>query len=249
MDPIFSILKYYLSKKGISNDDESIDSFFENGLSFPNFISIIFNIDTIPKINSNPRNLFHKKINNDIAFNFLCQKIDFFRISNTSYDTTHARTNLIVLILTKLCFTMSTKEIIKTSNIILQKNEYEVKNISDLMNTSFFILILNALSDHKIELINDKDLNIMKKNFEVAKVPLFINLNSIRTENQDILLIQVKFQMNQIIILLLYQPLMKTLLIMVIMVSLTKKIILKSKMKKNIRMKFKMKTKKILPIS
>ena len=61
MDPILRVVHYLFKKKNIINTDESISSFFENGIAFPQFVALIFNIEAIPKINPNPKTVFHKK--------------------------------------------------------------------------------------------------------------------------------------------------------------------------------------------
>ena len=68
------IIKYLFNKKNIDNKDESINSFFDNGQSFPQFISLIFDVDTIQGVKKNPSSLFQKKINNTSALQFLFQR-------------------------------------------------------------------------------------------------------------------------------------------------------------------------------
>lgn len=60
MDPILSIIKYIFSRKNAVNNDKSINDFFANGISFPQFISLVFDIPEIPQIDKNPKTLIEK---------------------------------------------------------------------------------------------------------------------------------------------------------------------------------------------
>ena len=196
MDPLLSIIKWILKKKNIENDDKSLDSFFDNGVSFPQFVSIIYDIEKIPNIRLNPQTLFHKKANNEVALQYLCQKNEIIRAAKPNIEAYNGKKNIILLILTRVCFTIQYQEIIEKSNILLINFCMDYKTKSDLMNLSYLQLLLNVLTDRKVAVetdINQSNFNeIMTKSFEIAQVPLFINFNSVKPENQEIFFIQIQ---------------------------------------------------------
>ena len=180
--------------KNKENNDESIDEFFENGISFPQFISILYNLEIIPKVNPNPKNIFQRRENNNIALRYLCQNDDFFSKLNPNLNSPQDKTNLLLDILSKKCFQVNIQEIIDKSNLILKN--YQIQNKKELANPSFILRLLNFLTDNEVKI--DQDITkdnfneIMMKCFEIAKVPFFINYESMKINNQNILYIQIQ---------------------------------------------------------
>ena len=73
MKPILRIITYLFKQNNLINTNDTYDSFFDDGTSFPQLIEIIFN-EKIPQIISNPMDTFQKKSNNDKALQFLFEK-------------------------------------------------------------------------------------------------------------------------------------------------------------------------------
>ena len=78
MDPYIRIIKYIFTKNNRENEDNTIDEFFDSGISFPNFVAILFGEEKIPGciISSNK---FQKANNNTKALAYLGQKNPFFK--------------------------------------------------------------------------------------------------------------------------------------------------------------------------
>ena len=53
MIPILRIIHYIFKKHNEAITEESLDSFFDNGIAFPHFIELIFD-EKIPGITDNP---------------------------------------------------------------------------------------------------------------------------------------------------------------------------------------------------
>lgn len=78
-------------KKKFDNTVKSIEEFFENGISFPQLISLLYDIEQIPNICKSPKNIFQKKTNNEIALDFLFKKNDFIQKCRPSLNSHQER--------------------------------------------------------------------------------------------------------------------------------------------------------------
>lgn len=197
MDPYLLIIKYLFKRQGIENNDDSIDSFFENGLSFPQFISLIFNVDEIPKINKNPKTLFHKKMNNDLALQFLCQKNPNIGKFNPTYNNERDRTNLLLMIFTKQCFDLNATEIISKCNLIVESLNIKFEKKSDVVSLNCLLSLLNVLTNGKVSYEANIDTNknfdeIVNQSFLLAEAPLVINKSCLDIQNHNLFLIQIE---------------------------------------------------------
>ena len=77
MDSYIKTIKYIFEKNKIKNTDENLNEFFNNGISFPQFVAILFGLDQIPGI-VKPNNIFQISNNNRKALAFIGQKNQFF---------------------------------------------------------------------------------------------------------------------------------------------------------------------------
>lgn len=195
MDSILRIIKYLFKEKSIVNDDESIESFFENGISFPSFISMIFGADEIPGIIKAPKTIFHKKINNDKAIQFLFQNNEYIRKVNPSYETYKDKINLLSMILTKQCFIINEQKIIQKCNLIVKPLGKFFSNQKDFVKISNLFTLLNVLTDGTIQTVSDDqdDIDSLLKNcFEKVDVPLVVDSNSVNIHNCYQFFIQIE---------------------------------------------------------
>lgn len=191
-NPFLSVLKYLLKKGGIENDDESIEAFFENGLSFPQFIAMIFQVDEIPQIMKTAHSKYFKKVNNDLALQFLFGKNQTIKDLKPNFQTESDKTNLISLILTHQIYKMNSEKIIIRCNEILN---IQNKNLKDIMNPAFLLSLLNALTGNSNAGNNNTENDIFPtliNSFFKAGVPLIVNKDSFDIENPSIFLIQIQ---------------------------------------------------------
>lgn len=194
MDPIIRIINYLFKKKNIVNNDSTINSFFDNGVAFPQFVSLIFNVPEIPQIIKNPKTIFHKKLNNDLALQFLFKKNREIQLLNPSFYTEEEKTNLLALILTKQCFKINHQQVLEKCNIMVRPLNLHFKDLNELISKKCILSLLMALTNGKIQIENDDvDFNqLMDDIFKQANVPLFINEKSLNEENHFIFFIQLE---------------------------------------------------------
>lgn len=194
MDSLIKIIKYLFKKKGIIDDAESIDSFFDNGYSFPKFIENLYHIEQIPGRKQKPHSQYFQKINNELALKFICEKDPYIKtlIPNCEGEN---RINLIRLILLRNYFTESASTILHQLNIILKTRSIQCQSIDDTMKPMILLTLLSILTDDAIKIdneTNNNNLNKIEKSFQKANVPLIINENSFDVQNQEIYLIQIQ---------------------------------------------------------
>lgn len=192
MNPIFRIIKYLFKKNNVTNTDESIDQFFDNGIAFPQFISLIFN-EEVPNITQKPKNKLEKMNNNKKALDFLLHHNEEIDKLSPSFETEQDKSNLLVLILTKQCFTIDHAAILDKCNLILQSLGIKYETVSDLVNKKCLLYLLNELTNIETQVETEKsELNeILPKSFEIAKVPFIIDETSFNTQNKYIFFIQI----------------------------------------------------------
>ncbi|KAK8870913.1 hypothetical protein M9Y10_008826 [Tritrichomonas musculus] len=190
MDPLLLIIKYLFEKKNITNDDESIDSFFANGISFPKFIQLIFNVDSIPGVRKNPKMVFHKKINNDTALQYLFYRNEKIKKINPSYETEKNQINLLQLILTLQCFPANIEEIIDRSNKILEKSGVHITKKNELINLKILTSLLNIFTKGSFPISDNY--NEIITNFQKSQIPQVFNEKSLDVQNSYIFIIQIQ---------------------------------------------------------
>lgn len=161
MESILSIIKYIFSRKNVVNNDKSINDFFANGISFPQFISLVFDIPEIPQIDKNPKTLIEKIRNNNIALQYACQKNELIRKRNPSYLNDSDKANLLMLILTKQRFKINIDDIVDKCNIIVQTLNIKFVEKKDIITLNCILSILHVLTDREVPIPND--LNQTKK--------------------------------------------------------------------------------------
>ena len=116
MDPILRIIKYLFEKRNLECNDYTLNSFFNNGTSFPQFIEIIFS-EKILGIIKNPENSEQRTSNNDLALKFLYKRNKEIAKFSNGFKTKDDKIHFLSLILTKQCFKINEKEIMKECNI------------------------------------------------------------------------------------------------------------------------------------
>ncbi|KAK8840710.1 hypothetical protein M9Y10_030486 [Tritrichomonas musculus] len=193
MDSILKIIKYLFNSQNIENNDATIDEFFENGLSFPQFITLIYNVDEIPHILEDPKTSIEKEENNKAAFKFLWQYNDLVRKTYPRYSSTIDKANLLLLILTTRCFRTEINGIIEKCNSITKSIDIEFTNKNDIISPKCLLALLNVITEGCVEILDEVDDfdKVMTDSFEQAKVPLVITRDSLTEQYESTFLIQI----------------------------------------------------------
>lgn len=187
------VIHYLFKKKNKTMTDETIGLFFDNGVSFPQFVALIFNIDQIPNLNQNPKTIFHKKINNDLALQFLFQNNQKIAKFCPKYDSLRDQYNLLSLILTNQCFNLDYQSIVDKCNRIVQPLGIFYNTKKDLANYKCILNLLYVLTDIKIPNENDIcDLELLNQISAKANVPFIIDKTSLEMQNQFLFFIQIE---------------------------------------------------------
>lgn len=201
MDPILSIIKYIFHQYEKENHDDTLNSFFDNGISFPTFISLIFENDGISGVIEHPENIHDKESNNNIALKFLYQNSKIFENEKYNLNTEENRKKLILDIITKQYFKISQELIIEKSNLIIQPTKSKTLNIIDIIKPHFLLSLLFVLTDGNTEnpnsiKSNENIYSCLQASFEKAKIPYFLNQCSFDISNEDLFLIQIQIVFN-----------------------------------------------------
>ena len=179
-------------KKNIECDFDSVDSFFDDGESFPLFISMIFNVDEIPDVNENPESPSDKKHNNDCALQYLFQNNEYIQESHPKYDNIDDKNNLLSLIFTKQCFNIDHQQIIDKCNLIVQSLQVHYESEEDFLKFQTLFSILHVLTDGEVQENTEVNDQILSENFEIANIPLILTENSLEKQNQYQFYIQIQ---------------------------------------------------------
>ena len=107
MDPILRIIHYLFIKNEIDGFDDTFDSFFGNGVAFPNFVAFALKTPEIPNINKNPKLVFHKNMNNTTALQYLFVHNSAIAKISPNFTTSRDKAGLLSLILTKLIYPLN----------------------------------------------------------------------------------------------------------------------------------------------
>lgn len=185
MEPYILTLKYIFKKNGKSfpEDCNSLEEFFQNGISFPQLVSIIYDLDSIPNTTKVPKNIMAKNINNNAAFDFLSSKNSFFKNINSDFSIEKNRVNIIKSILEKEYIKSSSKDCLSKCNEYLKQNDDKISNFSEFSNIIGFLKLFSASSkcsvaDFLIQFIKSYD------------APVVIDKESFKPEYNDILMFQ-----------------------------------------------------------
>lgn len=195
MDPILQILKYIFQTKHQESNFDSINSFFEDGVSFPTFVSLIFNFDKIPDIIDHPETDEDKESNNDAALQYLIDKNEAIAETKPRYDSEEDKKELLESILTKQCFTLDHTKIYEICNSLLQPLEIKLESEDELLDLENLIPLLTALTSKKPKITSDEDEDIdelLEKKFKKAKVPLVVNSDTFDDQNPFNFYIQIE---------------------------------------------------------
>lgn len=193
MFPLLKIIDYLFRKRKNSIGNETLNSFFDNGISFPQFVAIAFDVDDIPEINKYPETLQHKKLNNDIALQFVFHHNEDIAKSNPNYNSDEDKTNLLALILTKQCFKINVQDIIDKCNLIVNKRDINFNSQKELISERCILALLDALTHRTLQYDSEGKTfdELMITVFEKAKVPLVIDKTSLEDKNNFTFLIQI----------------------------------------------------------
>ena len=186
--PILLIIKYWLRKRNIIIEDQSIESFFSNGLSFPILISKLLNFGAIPNINPNPVSKNDCENNNQCAFDFLLKYNEKIKNQNPEFKTLENRIQLLNLIFTTLIFNESSNTVIAKLNLILEQFNVSITNEKDLFNIENISLLLNKFTDGSFPKTHFFDEILYY--CSLTEIPLVIDETSLETKNLSIFLIQ-----------------------------------------------------------
>lgn len=194
MDSYLRIIKYIFSKNGKENNDDSLDDFFKNGSSFPQFVAIIFSIEKIPGIN-NSTNIFHKMQNNKKALEYLGENNPFFKSYQMDFNNKQNQVSIINLILGKIYYKTNRNNLISKCNDYIAKSGLKINNFAEFVNGNGFYKLLNIVSeDHfssEIKLSNnDQNIEQLIQYIISLNIPVIIDKTSFLPENQDILIYQ-----------------------------------------------------------
>lgn len=189
-DSFLEIIKYILKKKNISNNDQSIDSFFSNGISFPIFVSKILDDALIPDINKNPTSKLQCDDNNNKALLYLFENNEIIKQQNPSLKTEDDRFQLLKLIFTEQCFLLNSDDIITKLNENFKLLQIQLKNEDDLFQFQTLSLLLHILTKQFFP--KTKSFKKISQICKKSQIPLFIKENSIEKENSFIFLIQIQ---------------------------------------------------------
>lgn len=190
---ILQIINYLFKKNKIDNTfSTNINSFFDDGVSFPQFVALSFEIESIPQIIENPKLAFHKNVNNNTALHFIYEHNHEIAAISPSYTSDQDKINLLSLILTKQYFLLNIPSIIHKYNLIIGKEEDFLTKKNDLLKSASIVKLLNVLTDGKVTVETDEtDFDsIMKNSFDLAGAPLVIDKSSNDFQNQFLILIQ-----------------------------------------------------------
>lgn len=189
-EQILFIIKYLLEKKQITNNDMSLDSFFDNGISFPTFIARVFNYPKIPGIIEKPSSKSQCEQNNEKAFHFLLENSEKIKILNPSFQKAEDRIQLLKLIITIECFPENSTIIMKKMNMFLGQFNFNISNEGDLYNFTNISLLLNSFTNGVFPKTSSffEISHICKK----CQIPFFVDEYSIEKGNFPIFLVQIQ---------------------------------------------------------
>lgn len=201
MDPYLLVIKYIFEKNKKENVDDTLEQFFSNGLSFPQFISILYEIDQIPGVVES-KNKFQIANNNMKALSFLGQKNPFFSSYSINFNDPKNQQSLIQLILNKVYFKINRPNFLKKVNDFLHPFDLKISNFSEFIQGNGFMKILNVVSNGTIPSEikvnnNDELINSLKQHFNSLNIAIIIDKSSLMPTNQDFLMYQALIIMDQ----------------------------------------------------
>lgn len=194
MDLNLRVVHYLLVNKRKIEVEQTLNSFFENGINFPQFIALAFDIESIPDIIPDPITSFHKNSNNNLALRYLFNNnLEIAKIS-PNYSIDKDKSNLLYLVLIKQVYKIDLNNIFCKCNQLVQPFGVEFKTKNDILDIKCLLYLLSILTDNKIQIDNEiKDIDqILIQIFEIAKAPLVIDKSCFKMPNQYLLLIQIE---------------------------------------------------------
>lgn len=183
-DILFDIVKYIYEKNGRAINFSNFDSFFQNGISFPEFICIICKVSEIPKVSKKVISMNQKALNNENAIEFLKRISPKLENINSFYIKSKWYSSIIIQILMNFYFKKITlKYIISKSNALFQTIGFNIHKENEIFTGIYFIRLLHILTDHEVQLIdafnNSADVNrILKPIFSKYKIIFILNSQS-----------------------------------------------------------------------
>ncbi|KAK8839805.1 hypothetical protein M9Y10_031513 [Tritrichomonas musculus] len=192
MNPILSIIHYLFDKNSIENDDNTINSFFDNGLAFAQFVEISFQ-KKIPKIYRNPDTDYKRKRNNELAYEFVLKKNSEIEKFSPSFNTEQEKIKLLTLILTKQCFKIDYQDIFIKINMIFFNIDIKYDSLDDMVNLKCLFNLVNVLTENENEPdIETVDFELITKIFNIKNIPLVIDESSLSSGNRFVFFIQIQ---------------------------------------------------------
>lgn len=192
---ILPVVKHIFQRKQIENNDKSIKSFFKNGISFPNFVSVVLNIDEEKEIKDGSQILEFKKSNN-AALQFLASINPIFKDKESYLNNEDGEKKLLCEIITKQYYFSYYDEIKQRAKYILHL-ENNFFDTDDFVTGRVLLLLLNFFTGKQKDKLTEsnKEEGIDKKlsrTFHDAKVPYFLNQSAFKNKNKEFFLIQMQ---------------------------------------------------------
>ncbi|KAK8854159.1 hypothetical protein M9Y10_016716 [Tritrichomonas musculus] len=134
-------------------------------------------------------------MNNEAALQYLCQHDEQINKIHPNYETDKDKNNLLALIITKKLFTIDHENIIIKCNIIFKTFNFQIENKKDFFKYSNLLYLLKFFREDLVEVIDEDHIefgNNFQPIFEKAQVPIVVDANSIKPENQYQFFIQVE---------------------------------------------------------
>ena len=191
MNPALLIAKYLFDKNGIINNDNTIQSFFDNGVAFPKLIEIAFN-EEIPGIHKDPKSNFQRLWNNNKACQVLFSKNKEIRVRSPNFNTERERQDLLKMILILQFFKIDINSILFEVNLILLPLNIKYDDLESMMEYECLANLLKILTNDKIKFdVDSLDFPTITKILQEANVPVVINEFSLQ-KNRYSFFIQIE---------------------------------------------------------
>ena len=192
MESYLLILKYIFKSKGKALPDScnSLEEFFQSGTYFPQFVALIYDLDSIPNTTKLPKSIMAKNINNNAAFDFLTSKNSFFKNINSDFSNDKNRVNVIQSIIEKEYFKSNNKDCLSKCNQYIKQNNDTITSFSEFNNIIGYLKLFSAFMKCSVY-------EILIQYLKSFDIPVVINEESFKT-NQDILMFQALIILKQL---------------------------------------------------
>lgn len=166
MDPLLRVIKFIFDKFNKKFEDETVDSFFDNGISFPRFVALIFNLKSIKNIgniNESPSTSDQIQDNNIAALEFLHERNRKVVLPDPIFENKNELLRLILNMSfeTTNCVQINEDKIIEYANILLSSS-LMITKLEELTKLPILSSFLYALTDNTESSITEDPKKIIK---------------------------------------------------------------------------------------